>query len=432
MKLADCLKMAFSDLNKRKLRTALTSFGIAVGAMLVILMAGLGQGIQQIGSDQIKQMDTMRIIKVMPKTTKEKDKKIDEDTLDKFKKISGVTDVSASIDTEVGEVKLGSRTGKKVNVQGNNLKFNVFMDAKQNEIKSDKEKVKKYGYRPIIAGDTMTRKNMDSVLVGQTYLNKIGIKDYKSVVGKEIDVVVSFPEIPGAPKKQPLLIKAKIAGVVNKLYDNGSNVITTSDSIAARIQEYYMSETDYINKKGYTTVNVEAKNMSDVTKVESAIKKMGYETQSQAGYADRMNTMFTIIKAILIAAGAIVLIVASIGVVNTMTMSVYEKTKSIGIMKAQGASKKSIRTMFTVQSGSLGFIGSIAGIAIALILGGIVNKVVAAYKIGGMEAGMKIVDIRASVLAFTIIFTILICVIAGIVPARRAAKLNPVDALRCD
>jgi putative ABC transport system permease protein len=65
-------------------------------------------------------------------------------------------------------------------------------------------------------------------------------------------------------------------------------------------------------------------------------------------------------------------------------------------------------------------------------LGGIVNKVVAAYKIGGMEAGMKIVDIRASVLAFTIIFTILICVIAGIVPARRAAKLNPVDALRCD
>jgi hypothetical protein len=86
MKLADCLKMSFSDLNKRKLRTALTSFGIAVGAMLVILMAGLGQGIQQIGSDQIKQMDTMRIIKVMPKTTKEKDKKIDENTLDKFKK----------------------------------------------------------------------------------------------------------------------------------------------------------------------------------------------------------------------------------------------------------------------------------------------------------------------------------------------------------
>lgn len=436
MKLIDCLKMAFSDLNKRKLRTTLTSLGIAVGTLLVILMAGLGQGIQKISADQIKQMDTFRIITVKPQDKASKDqakhKTIDKEMLNKFKNINKVSTITASINTTVTEAKIGDKVGKNIQIQGNDLDYTIFTDAKKNEIKSDKEKVKKYGYEPIIAGSIIKQGDKDSVLVGAGYLNKIGIKDYKSVIGKNIEMKVSLPNVPGIMQKQPIVINAKIAGVVNRNYETGKNVITTPDYMAAKIQEYYMNETDYMKNKGYDNVSVEAKTMQDVSKIDSEISKNGYVSQSEAGYADRMNTMLTIVKALLIAAGAIVLLVASIGVINTMTMSVYEKTKSIGIMKAEGASRKNIRRIFVVQSGSLGFIGGAVGSIIALIAAIIINKVMVMYKIGGIESGMKIIDVRISIIVYTLLFTVLVAIIAGIVPSRKAAKLNPVDSLRSE
>lgn len=437
MKLSDNIKMAFSDLNKRKLRTALTSFGIAIGATLVIVMAGLGQGIQTISNDQIKDMDMFREVVVKPQdnTAKKgntKDKKIDQDMLNKFKRINGASDISASITTTASEVKIDNKMGKKVDVQGNNLNFSIVMGSEKNQLKGDKEKVKKYGYKYIIAGNSIKQGDNTSVLVGQGYLDKMGLKNYKNVIGKNIEIKVSLPKMQGIPVKEPLVIEAKVAGVVNKGYQSGKNVIITSDETAAKIQEYYMGTKDYITAKGYDSVTVEAKTMEDVAKVNKQIKKFGYVTQAYEGYADRMNSGLIIVKVLLTAAGIIVLLVASIGVINTMSMAVHEKTKSIGIMKAQGASKKNIRSMFVVQSGSLGLVGSVVGAIIALVGAAIANQVIVANKIGGIEKGMTLIDIRVSTVVFTIVFTVVVAMIAGLVPAGKAAKLNPVDSLRCE
>lgn len=434
MKLNDNVKMAFSDLNKRKLRTALTSFGIAIGATLVIVMAGLGQGIQTITNNQMKNMDRFREITVKPQQDlgkgNTKDKKIDQDMLNKFKAINGVSGVSASIDTTATEVKIDNKVGKKVNIQGNNLNFNIVMDAEKNQLKGNKDKVKKYGDKFVIAGNSLKQGYNDFVLVGQGYLNKIGLKDYKSAVGKDIEIKVSFPKMQGMPEKQPLVIKAKVAGVVNRAYNSGRNVIITSDETSAKIQEYYMETKNYLQTKGYDSVTVEAKTMEDVSKVNSKIKKLGYATIASESYATQMNSMLVIFKVLLTAAGIIVLLVASIGVINTMSMAVHEKTKSIGIMKAQGASRKNIRSMFVVQSGSLGLVGSVAGTVIALVGSAIANKIIVANKIGGIEEGMTLIDIRVSTVIFTIIFTVVVAMVAGLVPAGKAAKLNPVESLR--
>jgi putative ABC transport system permease protein len=430
MKLIDCLKMAFSDLNKRKLRTSLTCFGIAIGTLLVIIMGGLGQGIQTISNDQIRQVDSFRTISINNSGNDTKIKKIDIDNLNKMKNINGVSQVTASINTIATEITLQDKTAKKVDINGNNLSFSIFTDGEKNQIKADKKKVKKYGSDPIIAGEILQQNNKDSILIGQGLLDKIGIKDYKSVIGNVIEIKISFPKIDGIPQKSPLIIKSKVAGVVNKAFTSGKNIITTSDELSATIQDYYMNETDYINKKGYTNAQIEAKSMEDVSKINDSIKKLGYTTQSSISQVDQMNTMMTIVKALLTAAGVIVLLVASIGVINTMSMAVHEKTKSIGIMKAQGASRKNIRRMFVVQSGSLGFVGAAIGTIVALISGTIINKILISNKIGGIEQGMKMVDIKVSTVIFTIVFTIIVAMIAGIIPARKAAKLNPVDSLR--
>lgn len=438
MKFSDCLKMAFSDLGRRKIRTVLTSFGIAIGAMLVVLMSGFGQGIQKIAMDQIKQMDTMRIIQVKPeqnssknsKQNKSEFKKIDNTVLDKFKGMKNVEEVSASIDTQIQEVFINGKGISEVNVKGSNLELPIFLNSQQNEIKLDKKKSKKYGYKSIIAGEVIKQGDEDSVLLGQGLADKAGIKDYKSIIGKNIEMRVYLPSIPGLPEKDPLIINAKVSGVVNKNYDNGKNVITASSKTASKIQQYYTEEENYLEEKGYNNISVEVNTTESVESVDSSIKKMGYVTNSQVESTKTLRTMMTIIKALLTAAGIVVLLVASIGVINTMTMAVYEKTKSIGIMKAQGASRKNISRMFTVQAGSLGFIGGLFGGITALVLGFVINRIVVVYNIGGIQPGMKIIDMNISVFVFTLLFTILVSVAAGMVPARRASKLNPVDSLR--
>lgn len=430
MNLIDCIRIAFSDLNKRKLRTTLTCFGIGVGALLVIVMAGLGEGIQTISNDQIKQVDSFRTISINNSGNDSKLKKIDIDNLNKFKNIDNVSDITASIGTTATEITLEDKTAKKVNIVGNNLDFSIFTTGEKNEIKADMKKVQKYGSDPIIAGKIIEKNDNDSILIGQGLLNKLGIKDYKSVIGHTMEIEVSLPKIEGLPQKYPLILKVEVAGVINRAFKNGGNIITTSDELASKIQNYYMNSTDYLNKNGYTNAQIEANSMDNVSKIDDSIKKLGYTTQSQISYVNQMNNMMTIVKVLLTAAGIIVLLVASIGVINTMSMAVYEKTKSIGIMKAQGASRKNIRRMFVVQSGSLGFIGAAFGSIIALIIGTIVNKVLVMNQIGGFQEGMKMVDIRLSTIVFTILFTIIVAMIAGIIPARKAAKLNPVDSLR--
>ena len=246
MKLIDCIKMAFSDLNKRKMRTILTSFGIAIGTMLVILMSGLGQGIQTISNDQVKQMDSLKVINVQPKENSVKNqgkyKKIDVASLNKFKSIKGVSKVLAAIDTTATEVSIGNKSGKKISIHGSNLNFPIFTNAEKTELNSDKKKLKKYGSsEEIIAGSTINKNDNSSVLIGKSLLTKLGIKDYKSIIGKNIDITVSFPKIDGIAEKLPLILHLKVAGVVNNAYDLGKYTVTTSDETAAQIQEYYLS-----------------------------------------------------------------------------------------------------------------------------------------------------------------------------------------------
>ncbi|MDD3223878.1 MAG: FtsX-like permease family protein [Clostridium sp.] len=439
MKLIDCIKMAFSDLNRRKLRTALTSFGIAIGTILVILMSGLGQGIQTVATDQLKQADTFRIITVKPQhkvnSTTVTDKKIDAAMLNKLKNINGVSKVLASIDTTAPKVSLNNNSVTKVDVRGFNLNFPIISDAEKNQLKSNKKKVQKYGSNEIIAGKIINNSDDSSVLVGQDLLKKLGIKDYKSIVGKNITVTISLPSIDGLSSKTPLVLNLKVSGIVNKAYSLGSNTITASDKVAAQIQEYYMGSSDYINQKGYDDVSVECKTIPDVTNVNSSITKIGYVTQSSQSSANTINMVIVILKVLLTAAGVIVLLVASIGVVNTMSMAVHEKIKTIGIMKAEGASKKNIRRMFIVQSGSLGFVGSAFGSVIALIATAIINKLLIAYnviQVDGASGPISLIEVKPSTVILTIVFTVLISMLAGVLPARKAAKLNPVDSLSCE
>lgn len=443
--LIDSIKMGFSDLRKRKFRTALTASSIAIGTMLLIVMFGLGEGIQKIYNDNVSSFSGFKTVTVTnreeAKAIKDangkvtayesgNEKKIDRATIDKIKSIDGVKSVVVSNESKFTNTKIQDKTGKKVNIIGFDLENTIFTQSDIDSVKSTKKKSNKESDEPIVAGNTLAKGSNSEVLVGQKYLDKIGITDYKSVVGKEIELRVELPKIENIEVKAPLSVKAKIAGVVNSNYSLSSGLVASSEFVA-KIQEYYLEESDYLNKNGYSTVSIECKDLEVVNKVNDEVKKLGYETFAQTSNADQMNQMLTVAKAIFAAAGVIVLLVSAIGVINTMTMSVYEKTKSIGIMKAQGASRGHINIMFVVQSGVLGFIGGVVGSILALIASLGLNKfVIAQLAKKGVEDITKLFSIPVWAVLAAIGFSVLICLIAGIVPARRAAKLNPVDSLR--
>lgn len=443
--LIDSVKMGFSDLKKRKFRTALTTFSIAIGTMLLIVMFGLGEGVQKIYNDNINNFSGYKIVTVNnreeAKPIKDangrvsayesgKEKKIDRAVIDKIKSIDGVKSVVVTNESKFTDTKIGDKVGKKVTITGIDLDNVMFTETDMDSVKNDKKKSNKDSDEPIVAGKILTKGNNSEVLVGQKYLEKIGITDYKSVVGKEIELRVEFPKINNIEVKAPLLIKAKIAGVISSNYVQSSKIIASAEFVA-KVQEYYLDESDSLNKKGYSNVSIECKDLDVVNKVNDEVKKLGYETFAQTSNADQMNQMLTVVKAIFAAAGIIVLLVSAIGVINTMTMAVYEKTKSIGIMKAQGASRSHINIMFVVQSGVLGFIGGVVGSVLALIASLGLNKfVVAQLAKKGVEDITKLFYIPVWAVLVAIGFSVFICLIAGIVPARRAAKLNPVDSLR--
>lgn len=439
--LVDSIKMGFSDLKKRKFRTFLTAFSIGIGTMLLIVMFGLGEGIQKMYKDNLSKFDTFKIVTVVNrepgKTNADgikedgKEKKLDRTTVDAIKKIAGVNSVVAENETQVTSVKIGDKIGKKVSITGRDTNYTVFNDASINTVKNTRKKGSSDSAEPIIAGKSLEKGNADTVLVGQKYLEKIGITDYKGLIGKEIELKVELPAVEGIEFKAPFTMKATISGIINSKYDEASRIVAPSE-LVAKVQEYYTGEKDFLNKKGYTSLNIECKSLNDVKNVNNEIsQKLGYGTYASVDNADDMNKVFSVIKALLAAAGIIVLLVSAIGVINTMTMTVYEKTKSIGIMKAQGASRGHINIMFLVQSGVLGFVGGVAGSVLA-VLGSIgLNKfVIAQLAKKGVEDIDKLFYTPIWAILAAIGFSIVVCLIAGIVPARRAAKLNPVDSLR--
>ncbi|OGY86134.1 MAG: hypothetical protein A3G01_02125 [Candidatus Kerfeldbacteria bacterium RIFCSPLOWO2_12_FULL_43_9] len=190
---------------------------------------------------------------------------------------------------------------------------------------------------------------------------------------------------------------------------------------------------DELDKRGYGMLIVRADSTQTVVGVASDIEKLenlGLGTITPQDMLDELQKIFTVLGVILTAIGGISLAVASLGIINTMVMATYERTREIGVMRACGARRSTIRNLFTMEASLIGFLGGMIGVG---ILFGMV-------KIGNIYGNQfleeqniplqNIIDPPLWLTLGVIGFTTIIGTIAGLYPAFRAARLNPVDALR--
>ena len=185
----------------------------------------------------------------------------------------------------------------------------------------------------------------------------------------------------------------------------------------------------------YPEIYITVDSMDNVTAVQEELKGMGYQTYSDAEYIASYQKQFATIQLVLGSIGAVSLLVAAIGIANTMMMSIYERTKEIGVIKVLGCSLSNIRTLFLMEAAFIGFIGGVLGLALSYGISWLLNKFGATF-MGEMmyvsTDGATASYIPLWLSGTALVFAMLIGMIAGFFPALRAMKLSPLAAIRSE
>ncbi len=180
----------------------------------------------------------------------------------------------------------------------------------------------------------------------------------------------------------------------------------------------------------YSSISVKVKNPAQVQAVEDAIKKMGFGTFSILDASRGLQQVFKVLYAFLGIFGSLALIVASIGIVNTLVMAILERRREIGIMKAIGASDGDVRKLFFAEAGAMGVLGGVVGVAFGWIIGQVINFGTNIYLKRQGFPPEHFWAVPLWLVAFAILFAFVVSLVSGLYPAGRAARLDPVQALR--
>ena len=180
------------------------------------------------------------------------------------------------------------------------------------------------------------------------------------------------------------------------------------------------------NDKMFDQVYVKVDNIDNVVDVENEIQALGFDTWSAEQIRGQMSDMMQTVQLVLGAIGAVSMIVAAIGIANTMVMSIYERTREIGVMKVIGCRLSDIRMMFLTEAACIGMIGGVCGLLLSHGLSVLVNIVMVSMM--GGEGDISQIPLWLDLLGFG--FSILVGIISGISPANRAVKISALSAIR--
>ena len=423
MRFTDLLSMAFYNLWRRKLRTSLTVLAVVIGATLVALMVSIGSGLQSfiVGQfGEIVPQDAV-IVSSIKDVFQRQDNSPHEitstnltasnpftyDDLQKIKAIPGVVQVDYNV----------SVSARYIQPQDSSKMYSVSVNAAP---------VYQAELRKLVAGtDIIADDVTGQCVLAYDYLKAFGWSDAESALGKQVSITVG--------KLNPYNTATQayqftVVGVLDKTM-NVSDVFISLPDGKEMARFYQDNPLLYSEQQPGYALYLRAESISQVDSIAQAVKDLNFSAITPAELLAQINSVFSVIQIGLSAFGVIALIVAAIGIINTLLMAIHERTREIGIMKAVGATRGTIRIVFTVEGGALGFLGGIIGTLLALGLGQLLNF------IGSRTFLSDFPGFKMSVFPVWLVFgvtalTTFISLVAGLYPANNAAKLDPVDALR--
>ena len=432
MKFFDILASANSSLLRNKPRTALTVIAIFIGATTLSLTNGIGSGIKSYLNSQVGNLGNSSSLYVTA-ASKSPGFGSSTDAMVKYtpgeKKIGAGPNSLAQLALTDGDITKIKAEPKIVSAEPS---LNVMPDFISSTTKPDDKF--QFTLNQTVGASTLdmstgaqvsNKSSQDQVTLPSSYLKSLGFSDAGSAVGQQ--VILGISDATG----QQTTYQATVVGVQQKSLV-GSTAAYANDAIFKKLYNTQTTGLPDSTKNNYASVAaVFADGLSDaqIQTIKSDLKTKGYDAKT---VKDQVGTVFTVISAITYvfdAFAAITLVAAAFGIVNTLYMSVQERTKEIGLMKALGMSKQKIFTLFSIEAVLIGFWGSMLGIAFANILGKIINAVASKGFLKDFT-GLHLLSFPASASAIIVGGIVLIALLAGTLPARRASQKDPIEALR--
>ncbi|HOZ56082.1 MAG TPA: ABC transporter permease [bacterium] len=397
MLVTDIFRLATRMFRTNTSRTLLTILGISVGIGAILFLLSLGYGLQNLILNQITTSDALLSLDVTAGEIE--NLKLNDDSLKQIKETIGVEKVSQLISAQ-GQMKVGDISTE--------LLVNF---ANQDFFKLDGTTIKK--------GDFYTDEEGDNskIIISSSALQLFNLSE-EDAFEKTIKFTILVPilENSNETKSVELDNEFKIVGIIQ---EEGSNYAYMP-----------LSWGNQLGIKDYNKIKVKVRSEGDLTIARSAIMEKGYSVSALSDIIEQAKQVFNIVQIVLASFGVVALIVSAIGMFNTMTIALLERTQEIGIMKALGATSGDVWQMFLAEAVIIGFLGGLGGIIIGWAGGQGFNYGI--NLLAGAFGGDKI-DIFYTPFWFVtliISFSTIVGLLTGFYPARRAAKISPLVALR--
>lgn len=468
MKLYDITDLAVRNLRESIFRNSLTTIGISVGVASLVAMLSLGIGLQQLASRRLQKSGLFDTVVVTSRrevgnfreqrengTPPAESAVLDETSRQKIEKLSGVIEAYPDI-RFVTEMRFEDKPHLTM-VSGLpfSAKSSDAFDGMQGNFFSSET-----------APEVILQKSFAEELLGKVPKPGAGDRDVvelaKLLLGKQI--TMRYSERTAAPSSSG---SASGSSSNSPSESPAENADSSSYSVVSRqqilkivgvtdldpesmrgaararvflplklaqdlhvMQPSDLREASFNGAPTYISLSVRVKDPNQVPGVEDAIKKMGFNAFSIVDATRSMRQFFAVLDVFLGIFGSLALAVASIGIVNTLVMAILERRREIGIMKALGASDADVRGLFFAEAGAMGIVGGAVGVTLGWVIGRVINFGTNIYLERQHFPPAQIWSVPLWLVLGAITFSIVVSLLSGLYPAARAARLDPVQALR--
>ena len=445
MKFQDLLRMSSSNLWKRKVRTILTVLGVVIGVASIVVMISLGLGLSRSLMEQYESYGSLTEIEVNAPYYMEdatEPPKLDDALIEELEGLEHVEAVHPILSTSVLAIYGGYQN--YLNVQGCSIESleSMGIEVGEGSLPSASDGQLKFFYGSSVIRDFYNPKTQSGYWMDNEMPDIDLMKDPMFVIF-DTDAYYSAGGMDesGQVIAQPKKYLIETCGVEASPGENewsrfGWNTYCDIDQLVPMLKKVFknkvipgqptMSSGKPYKEIFYSQLLVDVDNMDNVAEVQTYITDKGYYAYSQAQWIESDQQTMGTIQIVLGGIGAVSLFVAAIGITNTMMMSIYERTKEIGIMKVLGCDLRNIRSLFLMEAGYIGFIGGVVGLILSYTLSFAINRIVSQMD----EYLTSISYIPFWLAGLSLVFAIFVGMAAGFFPALRAMRLSALSAIR--
>lgn len=426
MKITDMLATAVGNSLRSKARTVLTVLAIFIGAFTLTITSAIGTGVSDYIDNQIGAFGAKDVLTVTQANDETGQREgpaeydpdaaivgsdlaqfetnpLTSDDLDAIRAVDGILDVSPVREVSPRYIEYDDHG-----------KFTLNVNASAHLTTPD-----------LASGAQLDNGRAGpQILLVSSYVDTLGFADADSAVGETVRIGIA--DYTGALHE----VAATVAGVQNEtILASGAalndDLFEQLHAIQSMGQPASVSEQSIVAIAHFDPRASETR----IDEIQAALEAEGFRAATVADQIGVIQTVVDGIIAVLNAFAVIALIAAGFGIVNTLLMSVQERTREIGLMKAMGMRGASIYALFSTEAVFIGFVGSILGAAAAIGIGTAANGVIVGSYLTDLE-GLQVLRFELVPVASILLIVMAIAFLAGTLPARRAARQNPIDALR--